>query len=193
MRKLVPFRTMMLLSFVAALLAASSVSAQNPSALPEMGGMVATSAGLLAITSPSGWIQTSGPCLANFAPSAAKPPSTSLCITSSAVESLGHPLALDSFVAEDVAAFRQRFPGARVNRENSIALPGNAQPAIVYNFESGDPAHNPFEQVAYIVDYRRVWIFTLGASTQSVLAQALPVFRGFVASYRGSIQFDGAK
>lgn len=178
---------------VAALFAAPLACAQNPPApSSDMHGMVATSAGLLAIDPPPGWPQTNGPCLANFAPAAPKQPSAELCITSSPVESPGHNSSLGAFIAEDLAAFRQRFSGARVSREDPIPVPGYVQPATVYSFASGDPAHNAFERVAYIADYRRVWIFTLSAPTQAILERALPVFRAFVASYRGSIQFDGA-
>ena len=189
----IPITRFAWLAAVASALAIQSLRAQTPSAASsEMGGMVATSAGLLAINPPSDWPPVSGPCLANFAP-AATGPLPSICVSSSPVEAPGHRGSLDSFIAADIAAFRRRFPGAKVTREDPIALPGYTQAATVYSFASGDPAPNAFERVAYIADYRRVWILTLSASSQSALEQALPAFHAFVGSYRGSIQFDGRK
>ena len=157
--------------------------------------MVMTSAGLIAVDTPPGWEQTTGPGLAAFMPQnlSTRDPDTLLILTSSPIEAGSAQQVLDAFIASDVAAFRHRFPGAVVHPETPIALPHYSGSAPVYSFQSGDPAHNPFEQVAYIADYRRIWLLTLSARNKSDLEHALPAFHAVVASYRGSIQFDDTK
>lgn len=158
-------------------------------------GMIMTSAGLIAIDTPSGWEQSNGPGLASFVPQnpAANDPDATFILTSSPLENAAEHKALESFITSDIAAFRHRFPRALVHAEAPIALPHYAGSAPVYSFRSGDAAHNAFEQVAYIADYRRIWIVTLSAKSPAALERAMPAFRTLVASYRGSIQFDDTK
>jgi hypothetical protein len=71
-----------------------------------------------------------------------------------------------------------------VQREIPVMLPQAKLRAQIYTFQSGDK-NNAYEQVVYVGEKGRVLMFNLSAKTAGVFQQSLPVFRGFVTSYRG--------
>jgi hypothetical protein len=163
-------------------IAARTVGAQEP---PEM---LVTEEGFLAIDTPRGWQRTEGPGLAYFVPPTAKDekPLVWIYISAESVGEKEQSKDMKAYIESDKANFRQRFKNGVTRDETPLQMTHAKLQATVVTFRSGE-VRNAVEQVAYIGEDNRVLTLVLSASENSAFEKALPVFREFVSSYRGSI------
>jgi hypothetical protein len=160
---------------------------QNPGGeAADRPGMLATKQGPLAIDAPKGWSRVPGMGMAFFVPNGADFDTAPAWIYISSVP-IGPKLDyrdVNSYIEHDVSVFKDKYPAAMVQREIPVMLPQAKLRAQIYTFQSGDK-NNAYEQVVYVGEKGRVLMFNLSAKTAGVFQQSLPVFRGFVTSYRG--------
>lgn len=158
---------------------------QDASQPPEM---LMTEQGFLAIDTPKGWMRTDGPGLAYFIPGSHSGggPRVWIYISSASIGSNEESKDLKSYIESDIASFRKRFKQGVVQQEKPLSLPHAKLQAPVYTFVSGEE-HNAIEQVVYVPNVNRVLTLVLSAKDKIAFAEALPVFRDFAKSYRGSI------
>ena len=154
----------------------------------EPAEMLVTQEGFLAISSPRGWIRTDGPGLAYFVPpqkGKGQPP-VWIYISSAPIGPTEETKDLKAYIDSAKAEFKQRFRNAVVQEEVPLSLRDTTHPAPVLTFRSGEK-RNAIEQVVYVGETTRVLTFVLSATEQSAFERALPTFRKFASSYRGSI------
>ena len=90
-------------------------------------------------------------------------------------------VALDRYIADDVASFRQRDP--RVEVHTAVPLPTHdGVAAEVREFLSD--AHQTYDAVAYVAAPRAVITLVLSARTRAALRNAYPDFRRLVGTYQ---------
>jgi len=154
----------------------------------ETAEMLLTEQGFLAINSPKGWVRTAGPGLAYFVPPQKEKVQSLvwIYISSAPIGPNEEEKDLRSYMDSDKAAFRQRFKNGVVQEEIPLSLPLAKLQAPVLTFRSGEKK-NTVEQVVYIGEATRVLTLVLSAREQAAFEKALPTFRDFAKSYRGSI------
>jgi hypothetical protein len=184
-RASIPGTVLLLTNFVSLTAAPRT---QEPAKSSEPAEMLVTEQGFLAINSPKGWVRTDGPGLANFVPpQEGKGPSPVwIYISSAPIGPNEEAKDLQSYIASDKRAFKQRFKNGIVQEETPLSLPQAKYQAPVVTFQSGEKS-NTVEQVVYIGEGARVLTLVLSAIKQAAFEKALPTFRDFASSYRGSI------
>jgi hypothetical protein len=150
--------------------------------------MLITEQGFLAIDTPKGWVRADGPGLAYFVPQAEgnRKPSVWIYISSAPVGPNEESKDMKAYIESDVASFKERFKNGVIQEEAPLDLPHAKVRVPVYTFQSGEK-RNTVEQVVYIAEINRVLTLVLSAREKPAFEKALPAFRDFVKSYRGSI------
>jgi hypothetical protein len=161
---------------------------QKPPGSSDPPEMLVTEQGFLAIDTPRGWVRSDGPGFAFFIPSTRSKKQTQvwIYISSAPIGPKEEAKDLKSYIESDIASFKQKFKLGLVQGEPALSLPNAKLEAIVYTFRSGEK-HNTVEQVIYVAESNRVLTLVLSAREESAFEGALPVFREFAKSYRGSI------
>jgi len=161
---------------------------QEPTKSSEPAEMLMTEQGFLAIDSPKGWVRTDGPGLAYFIPSQGDKGQSLvwIYISSAPIGPNEEAKDLKSYIDSDKAAFKQRFKNGVVQEETPLSLPQAKHQAPVLTFRSGEK-RNTVEQVVYVGEGTRVLTLVLSAKEQAAFEKALPTFREFARSYRGSV------
>jgi len=180
------FAFLVLLPFALSL--ATAMRAQqkpDSSAPPEI---IATDDGLLALTTPKGWVRADGPGAAYFVPtdSTQNPPPVCIYISSASIGPKEQAKDIDAYIESDISNFKRQYKNAIVHREQPIPLPQMKLQASVVTFRSGEK-NNSFEQVIYLPDTGRVWTLVLSAKEEPAFTNSLDAFHGFAQSYRGTI------
>ena len=166
-----------------AFLRAQQKAADSP-APPEI---IATDDGLLALTTPKGWIRADGAGAAYFVPEASgQNPRVCIYIASAPISSKAGAKDLQTYIESDISNFNSKYKNAIVRREQPLELPQMQLRASVITFRSGEKT-NSFEQVIYIPDVGRVWTLVLSAKEEPLFTSSLAVFHEFAQSYRGTI------
>jgi len=162
--------------------------AQEPTKSSEPAEMLMTDEGFLAINSPTGWVRADGPGLAYFVPPQENKgqPLVWIYISGARIGPKEEAKDLKSYIDSDKAGFKQRFRNGVVQEETLLSLPEVKQQAPVVTFRSGEKK-NAIEQVVYVREATRVLTFVLSARDQAAFEKALPTFRDFARSYRGSM------
>jgi len=177
-----------IIAFLFAVFVTSPCLCQDPaSGAADRPGILTTKQGSLAIDSPKGWSRVPDMGMAFFVPRGATFDTAPAWIYISTVP-IGPKLDyhdVNSYIEHDVSVFKDKYPVALVEREIPVILPHAKLRAQIYTFQSGDK-NNAYEQVVYVGEKDRVLMFNLSAKTADIFQQSLPVFRGFVISYRGS-------
>lgn len=163
-------------------------SAQKPSDTSEPPEMLVTEQGFLAINTPKGWVRADGPGLAYFVPKDERngKPRVWIYISSAPVGPNEEAKDLKAYIESDIAGFKERFKSGLVQEEAPLNLPLAKLQAPVCTFLSGEK-RNTVEQVVYVSEINRVLTLVLSAREKTTFEKALPAFRDFVRSYRGSI------
>jgi hypothetical protein len=166
----------------------AALLAQKPPDSSDLPEMIATEQGFLAINTPRGWERSDGPGLAFFVPKtkSKEPSPVWIYIGSAPIGPSEGAKDLKSYVESDITEFKKTFKSGLVQAEPTLSLPYAKLQAVVYTFRSGEK-HNTVERVAYIGESNRVLTLVLSARTDPAFERALPVFREFAESYRGSI------
>ncbi|HZV59763.1 MAG TPA: hypothetical protein VFF42_05440 [Candidatus Eremiobacteraceae bacterium] len=162
--------------------------AQESAKSSEPAEMQMTAEGFLAINSPLGWVRADGPGLAYFVPPQENrgQPLVWIYISGARIGPKEEAKDLKSYIDSDKAGFKRRFKNGIVQEETPLSLPQVKQQAPVVTFRSGQ-RENAIEQVVYVGEATRVLTFVLSARDQAAFEKALPTFRDFAKSYRGSI------
>jgi hypothetical protein len=162
--------------------------AQKSPADSEPPEMLVTEQGFLAISTPKGWTRANGPGLAYFVPEEETKGELQawIYISSAPIGPDEDAKDLKSYIESDITDFKQRFKEGVVQKEDSLNLPYAKLEAPVYTFRSGEK-RNTVEQVVYVGESNRVLTLVLSAREKPAFEKALPVFRDFARSYRGSI------
>src|ERR1700738_3919600 len=162
--------------------------AQESAKSSEPAEMQMTAEGFLAINSPLGWVRADGPGLAYFVPPQENrgQPLVWIYISGARIGPKEEAKDLKSYIDSDKAGFKRRFKNEIVKEKTPLSLPQVKQQAPVVTFRSGQ-RENAIEQVVYVGEATRVLTFVLSARDQAAFEKALPTFRDFAKSYRGSI------
>jgi hypothetical protein len=151
-------------------------------------GIVTTKEGAFALDVPKGWSRIPDMGLAFFSPTGTtfETAKAWIYLASGTIGPGTDYPDLSSYIQNDVAVFKDKYPAALVQREIPVVLPHIKLRAQIYTFQSGDK-DNSYEQVVYVVEKSHVLLFNFSAKTPDVFQQYLPVFRDFVLSYKGSL------
>ena len=167
----------------------SLLAQQKPSdsTPPEI---ISTEDGLVALTTPKGWVRADGPGAAYFVPeTSTQNPPVCIYLSSASVGAREEAKDMEAYIEFDVANFKRKYKNAVVQREQPLALPHMELQAPIVTFRSGEKT-NSFEQVIYIPDVDRVWTLVLSAKEGPAFTNSLPALHDFAQSYRGTISFS---
>ena len=179
--------TRQLASSLLLLILCASLPAQqkpNDSTPPEI---ISTEDGLVALTTPKGWVRADGPGAAYFVPEAStQNPPVCIYLSSASIGAKEEVKDMDAYIESDITNFKRRYKNAVVQREQPLALSLMKLQAPIVTFRSGEKT-NSFEQVVYIPDVGRVWTLVLSAKEEPAFTNSLPALHDFAQSYRGTI------
>jgi hypothetical protein len=161
-----------------------SLAVATASAAEGQTGVVYGDSHAFFVTAPPGWVLDNRSGLGNRVHAAFYPEgsnwrdSPAIMYANGVGRSSGK--TLDSFIAEDIQAFRGRSPQIQVNEGSSIKTK-DGRVALVRYF-SGDQSGN-HEAVAYIAENRAFIVLALSARSQDAYQRSLHSFAELVRNY----------